>query len=47
MKTQQKNNYQLRQIIGAAHYFSNAPQQLTNMIHGWLYRELFDEEALP
>lgn len=45
MKTQQKNNYYLRQINGADHYFNSVPQQLTNQVHGWLYKQIFDEEA--
>lgn len=45
MKTEQRNNYHLRQIIGADHYFSSVPLQLTNQIHGWLYSQLLDEEA--
>jgi hypothetical protein len=45
MKTEQKNNYHLRQITGADHYFSSVPQQLTNQVHGWLYKQLLDEEA--
>jgi hypothetical protein len=45
MKTEQKNNYHLRQITGADHYFSSVPQQLTNQVHGWLYKQLLDDEA--
>jgi len=45
MKTEQRNNYHLRQITGADHYFSSVPQQLTNQVHGWLYKQLLDEEA--
>lgn len=46
IKTAQKTNYQLRQIIGADHYFSSVPLQiqLTNQVHGWLYKQLFDQE---
>jgi len=45
MKTEQRTNYQLRQIAGADHYFSSTVQALTNQVHGWLFKQLFDEEA--
>lgn len=45
MKTEQRNDYQLRQIVGENHYFSGVPLQLTNQVHGWLYRQLMDEEV--
>ncbi|ODN67603.1 DUF3530 family protein [Methylophaga muralis] len=45
MKTEQRDNYHLRQITGADHYFSSVPQQLTNQVHGWLFKQLLDEEA--
>ena len=45
MKTEQRANYHLRQITGADHYFSSVPQQLTNQVHGWLYKQLLDEEV--
>lgn len=45
MKTEQRDNYHLRQITGADHYFSSVPQQLTNHIHGWLYKQLLVEEV--
>tara|TARA_R100001591_G_scaffold19480_9_gene26634 strand:- start:42339 stop:43247 length:909 start_codon:yes stop_codon:yes gene_type:complete len=45
MKTEQRTNYHLRQITGADHYFSSAPKQLTNQVHGWLVKQLLDEEA--
>lgn len=47
MKTEQKTNYQLRQINGANHYFSSVPQQLTNQVHGWLYKQFFAEKDAP
>lgn len=47
MKTAQKTNYHLRQINGANHYFSSMPQQLTNQVHGWLYKQFFAEKDVP
>ena len=44
MKTEQKTNYQLRQVNGAAHYFASSSRRLTNLVHGWLYKQFFDEE---
>ncbi|MBL1459273.1 MAG: DUF3530 family protein [Methylophaga sp.] len=44
MKTEQKTNYQLREINGAAHYFVSSSRRLTNLVHGWLYKQFFDEE---
>ena len=47
MKTEQKTNYQLREINGAAHYFVSSSRRLTNLVHGWLYKQFFDEEDAP
>jgi dienelactone hydrolase len=47
MKTEQKTNYHLREINGANHYFSSVPQQLTNQVHGWLYKQFFAEKDAP
>ena len=47
MKTEQKTNYQLRQVNGAAHYFASSSRRLTNLVHGWLYTQFFEEEDAP
>lgn len=47
MKTQQKTNYQLRRVNGASHYFASSSRRLTNLVHGWLYKQFFDEEDAP
>jgi len=47
MKTEQKTNYQLRQVNGAAHYFASSSIRLTNLVHGWLYKQFFEEEDAP
>lgn len=47
MKTEQKTNYQLRRVNGASHYFASSSRRLTNLVHGWLYKQFFEEEDAP